>query len=175
MPSTGGACTQRWCMARPAGFVPPGRRFSGVLAGWRVGLAVGPGVRPDLHRLAGGDLQVVRRDPGAEAWQALQRALRSHEVRASRRRGPLGTGHLGAARRVAYGAADVAVIMEAAARTYGLDFHPLEDHVAELRVARSFSDLPGTSALLELIASRPFRARLEALGGSDVSRTGQAA
>src|SRR5207247_4114311 len=80
------------------------------------------------------------------------------------RQGPAASGHLDAARHVAYGSADVAATMEAAALAYGLDFSPLEEHRVELQVAQEWQSHPGAQALLDLMASRALLSRLEALG-----------
>lgn len=145
------------------------RRF--VLARWRVGLACLPGMRIDLERLAKGTLTSTRRDPEAEITRALERKLEELGG-GSRIKGPSVTSHLDAARRVSYGAVDVALTMEAAARAFGLDFVELEEHVCELRLADEWMDLPGAQGVLELIGSEPFHARLQAVGGYDVTAAG---
>jgi DNA-binding XRE family transcriptional regulator len=146
----------------------PVRRF--VIARWRVGLASRAGSHPTLDQLARGAVSVVRRDGGAEVQRALERALGPHGG-AVAVTGPVATGHLDAARLVAYGSADVAATIETAALAYGLEFSPLEEHRVELRIAEEWEDHPGARALAELIASPAFHRRLEALGGYDL--TGQ--
>jgi putative molybdopterin biosynthesis protein len=115
-------------------------------------------------------VSVVRRDGGAEVQRALERALGPYGVPQAIT-GPVATGHLDAARLVAYGSADVAATIETAALAYGLEFSPLEEHRVELRIAAEWEDHPGARALAELIASPAFHRRLEALGGYDL--TGQ--
>jgi putative molybdopterin biosynthesis protein len=148
----------------------PVRRFT--LARWRVGLACRPGTRVDLERLGRGDLTLTRRDPEAEVSKALERRLGSLGSPVTVR-GPSAASHLDAARTVGYGAADVALTMEAAARTFGLEFVELEEHVCKLQVDTRWLDLPGMQALIELIGSEPFRARLSAVGGYDVTEAGR--
>jgi DNA-binding XRE family transcriptional regulator len=148
------------------------RRFT--LARWKVGLGARPGYPVDLERIAKGEIRTARRDPGAEVQRALERALEQYGG-AGRINGPTASGHLDSARQVVYGSADVAVTMEAAARAYGLDFHELEEHVSEIRFVDESVDLPGAEAFLDLMASRPFLARLEALGGYDVTEAGRPA
>jgi hypothetical protein len=150
----------------------PARRF--ILARWRVGLACLPGMRIDLEKIARGGLTTTRRDPEAEVHKALERRL-SELGGAAKIKGPSVSGHLDAARRVSYGAVQVALTMEAAARAFGLDFLELEEHVCELRVDEEWADLPGAQAFLELIRSESFHARLQAVGGYDVSEAGQEA
>lgn len=148
----------------------PFRRF--IFARWRVGLACLPGMRIDLEKLARGAVTTTRRDPDAEVQRALERKLTEMGID-SRMKGPSVAGHLDAARRVGYGAVDVALTMEAAARAFGLDFLELEEHVCELRVAEEWADLPGTRGVLELIRSEPFHARLQAVCGYDVTDAGK--
>jgi DNA-binding XRE family transcriptional regulator len=143
-----------------------------VVARWRVGLATRAGVHPKLDQLARGKITAVRRGGGAEVQRALERALVPYGG-AGKVTGPVATGHLDAARLVAYGSADVAATIETAALAYGLDFSPLEEHRVELRIAKEWEDHPGARALVELIASPNFHRRLEALGGYDL--TGQEA
>lgn len=150
----------------------PVRRF--ILADWQVGLAVRAGTPTDMDKLAKGKLRAVRRDPGAEAERALERRLLAAGG-VVLRQGPVAVGHLEAARHVAYGSADVAATMEAAAIAYDLEFSPLEAHRAELRIAEEWESHPGARALLDLLVSRPMLDRLEALGGYDLRRTGEAA
>ena len=144
----------------------PVRRF--VIARWRVGLASRAGFKPKLDQLARGRISAVRRDGGAEAQRALERALGPFGG-GERITGPIATGHLDAARLVAYGSADVAATIETAALAFGLDFSPLEEHRVELRIAEEWEDHPGARALVDLIASPTFHRRLEALGGYDLT------
>ena len=148
----------------------PVRRFT--LARWRVGLACLPGMRIDLEKLARGGLTTTRRDPDAEVHQALERRL-SEMGGAARIKGPSVSSHLDAARRVSYGAVQVALTMEAAARAFGLDFLELEEHVSQLRFDEEWADLPGAQSFLELIRTESFHARLQAVGGYDVSEAGE--
>ena len=149
-----------------------GRRF--ILTRWQVGLASRVGLPSELEQLAAGKLKAIRRDPGAESQRALERALAPYGG-AAKLQGPSAASHLDAARQVANGVADVGVTMEAAAIAYGLVFAPLEEHQVELRIAEEWQDHPGAHALLELFFSGHFRQRLEALGGYDMSLTGQVA
>lgn len=149
-----------------------GRRF--ILTRWQVGLASRVGLPSELEQLAAGRLKAIRRDPGAESQRALERALAPYGG-AAKLKGPCAASHLDAARQVANGVADVGVTMEAAALAYGLVFAPLEEHQVELRIAEEWQDHPGAHALLELFFSGQFRQRLEALGGYDMSLSGQVA
>jgi DNA-binding XRE family transcriptional regulator len=137
------------------------------LARWRVGLAGRPGSRIDLARVASGRTRLARLAAGAEAQKALDRALRGHGG-SSKVTGPIASGHLESARFVAYGAADLGVVMEPAARAYGLQFNPLEDHLVVLEIHERWAENPGARALTALFASRTFRAHLGVVGGYDL-------
>ena len=152
--------------------IRPVRRF--VVARWQVGIATRAGTKKAIELLANGKLKVAGREVGAEAQRALERRLLAAGG-VILRQGPIASGHLDAARHVAYGSADVAATMEAAAIAYGLDFSPLEDHTVELRLAEEWESHPGAKAFLELLNSRALISRLEALGGYDLRRAGDAA
>ncbi|MGQ0678790.1 MAG: substrate-binding domain-containing protein [Actinomycetota bacterium] len=149
----------------------PVRRYT--IARWRVGLACLPGMRIDLEKLARGAISTTRRDPDAEISQALARKL-DQLGGASKIKGPSVLTHLDAARRVSYGATQVALTMEAAARAFGLDFLELEEHLSELRIDEQWTTLPGAQSILELISSASFHARLRVIGGYDLSEAGNA-
>jgi len=138
------------------------------LARWRVGLAARLRSTIDLDRIAGGRTKLARLAAGAAAQNALERALWPHGG-ASEIIGPIASGHLEAARLVSYGAADLGVVMEPAARAHGLEFHALEEHLVVLEISEQWEESPGARALTDLFASRPFRLRLGIVGGYDLS------
>lgn len=148
----------------------PVRRFN--VARWSVGLACLPGTQIDLEQLARGGLSATRRDPESEIFQALERAMGALGGTAGIR-GPAVATHLDAARRVSYGAVEVALTMEAAARAFNLEFVELEEHVSQLRIDEEWAGLPGIQAVLDVLSSGSFHARLKAVGGYDLSETGQ--
>ena len=137
------------------------------LARWRVGLAGRPGSRIDLARLVGGRTKLAGLAAGAEAQKALDRALLDHGG-SSKVTGPVASGHLESARLVAYGVADLGVAMEPAARAYGLQFYPLEEHIVVLETHERWAEHPGARALTALFASKTFRAHLGVVGGYDL-------
>jgi molybdate-binding protein len=148
------------------------RRY--VIARWRVGIATRAGTKLEIDLLASGKIRVAGRELGAEVQRALERLLTSLG-QVPHLTGPVATGHLDAARHVAYGSADAAPTMEAAALAYGLEFSPLESHRVEVWIDAEWADHPGAGALLEALTSRALLDRLEALGGYDLSQTGGAA
>ena len=140
---------------------------------WQVGLGApkAKGLAPSIDELATRRAKVVQRDAGAGTQRALVRALRDAGAQPDLP-GPLGTGHLDVARRVAYGGVAAGVLMEAAALAFDLPFTPLEQHSVELWVALEWVTLPATIALLEALASEALVARSRLLGGYDTTGCG---
>ncbi len=161
----------------PAGRLPEPpvtvRRWQ--LAGWQVGLASArPSGVPTVEEIAERRLRIVQREPGAGTQLAFTRAL--HRVGGPDRvPGPLGEGHLDVARRMsdrsASGAA-AGLTMEAAARSFGLGFNPLEEHVVELWLDAQWSTLPAAMTLIEALGADALRSRLRLIGGYDLSELG---
>jgi DNA-binding XRE family transcriptional regulator len=137
------------------------------LARWQVGLAARAGSDIDLGRVASGRTTVARLTSGAEAQRALERALLDHGGSA-KVAGPIADGHLQSARLVAHGVAELGVVMEPAARAYGLFFRPLEEHTVFLDVDEHWTGHPGARALTELFSSKSFQTRLGAVGGYEL-------
>lgn len=154
----------------PAGALPvppvPVRRWH--LARWQVGVASGrvSGV-PSVEEIAERRLRVVQRDDGAGTQLAFVRALERVGAPGSVP-GPVGDGHVDVARRVASGAA-AGVTMEAAARSFGLGFEPLEEHTVEVWLDERWASLPAASALIESLSGVAFQSRLAVVGGYDLT------
>ena len=154
----------------PAGSMPaapvPVRRWH--LARWQVGVASGRvGGVPSVEEIAERRLRVVQRDPGAGTQLAFTRAL-ARIGAASSVPGPVGDGHVDVARRVAAGA-PAGLTMEAAARSYSLGFVPLEEHTVEVWIDERWTSLPATVALIDTLHSAALRARLDLVGGYDLT------
>jgi DNA-binding XRE family transcriptional regulator/molybdate-binding protein len=154
----------------PAGQMPvapvPVRRWH--LARWQVGVTSGraAGV-PTVEEIAERNLHVVQRDLGASTQSAFTRALQRigapMEVR-----GPIAEGHVDVARRVAAGAG-AGLTMEAAARSFGLGFVPLEDHEVQVWIDARWANLPAVIAVLTIVGSAALKARLGLIGGYDLA------
>jgi molybdate-binding protein len=138
------------------------------LARWQVGLASGrsSGV-PSVEEIAERRLRVVQRDAGAGTQLAFSRALQRIGATAAVP-GPVGDGHLDVARRVATGS-PVGLTMEAAARSFGLGFVPLEDHTVQVWLDERWAALPAATALIDTLTSGSLRCRLELIAGYDLS------
>lgn len=154
----------------PAGQLPPApvpvRRWH--LARWQVGVASGraSGV-PSVEEIAERRLRVVQRDDGAGTQLAFTRALERIGAPASVP-GPIGHGHVDVARRVATGAT-AGLTMEAAARSFGLGFVPLEEHTVEVWLDERWETLPDATELIATLSGSALRSRLELIGGYDLS------
>jgi molybdate-binding protein len=154
----------------PAGQMPdapvPVKRWH--LAKWQVGVASGraTGV-PSVTEIAERDLKVVQRDPGASTQSAFARALRRIGAEGTVR-GPVGDGHVDVARRVSLGA-PAGLTMEAAARSFGLGFDPLEDHEVQVWIDARWAGLAAVTAMMELVGGNSLRSRLALIGGYDLS------
>ncbi|MCX7620970.1 MAG: helix-turn-helix domain-containing protein [Acidimicrobiales bacterium] len=142
------------------------------LACWQVGVASGrtSGV-PSVEEIAERRLRVVQRDGGAGVQAAFTRAL-ARVGAPSQLPGPIADGHLDAARRVAAGAV-AGLTIEAAARSFGLRFTPLEEHAVEVWIDQRWGTLPAVTELLATMSGRSLRDRLGLIGGYDLSSCGQ--
>ena len=82
--------------------------------------------------------------------------------------------HLDVGRRVAEGAADVGVGVEAIAGLLGLGFVPLQTERYDLVIPSAFlTGHAGVGRLLDALVSRGVRAEIEALGGYSTRDTGK--
>jgi DNA-binding XRE family transcriptional regulator/molybdate-binding protein len=148
----------------------PVRRFR--VAAWAVGLASGRRAGPPtVEELAERSIRVVQREEAAGSQRSLRRALAAVGASTSLP-GPLGSGHVDVARRVAQGAT-AGVTMEAAARTFDLGFRPLEAHAVELWIADSWATLPAAVSLVEALSSPEVLERARLLGGYDLAGAGE--
>jgi len=83
--------------------------------------------------------------------------------------------HLEVALKTLRREADAGIATRAAARLIGLDFIPLTEERFDIVVATERFFSPGIKTLLDPVASREFRSRVEALGGYDTSDAGRIA
>ena len=138
------------------------------MARWQVGLCAPPELPNTWAAEAlAGRLAVIQRDPGAASQDAFERAADAAALAGASR----ATGHLDAAawaRRTGC----AAVTMEPAAAAFGLAFHPLEEHVAQLWLPTDHLDVAGVRRFLDELTGPRLRRRLDAIGGYDLSRVG---
>jgi DNA-binding XRE family transcriptional regulator len=138
------------------------------LTGWRVGLAVPPGLGSSWwQRVVKGELPVVQRESGAAVQRTFEEAVGD-----STTNGPRVGGHVVAARH-GMAAGLPAVTVEPAALAIGAEFHPLDRHEAQLWVGEEWITDRGVEHLLDLVCGSRFRRRLETVGGYDLDGIGR--
>ncbi len=150
-----------------------------TFATWEAGLLV-KGGNPKAIRgpadLARKDVRLVNREEGSGARLLLDQRLKAEGIKPAsvRGHGDLVSSHLDVGRRVAEGAADAGVGVEAIARLLGLAFIPLQTERYDLVIPSAFlTGHPGVSRLLEALVSREVRAEIGALGGYSTRDTGK--
>ncbi|WP_046215098.1 substrate-binding domain-containing protein [Paenibacillus wulumuqiensis] len=120
-------------------------------------------------------LTIVNREKGAGARVLLDEQLRLHQIRPSTVRGYGNeeSSHIAVAARIAAGQADVGIGSEKAASMVGVDFIPLVTERYDLVVLNKPDNAEWIAMLKRILQSADFRQELEALGGYDLSRTGE--
>jgi putative molybdopterin biosynthesis protein len=81
--------------------------------------------------------------------------------------------HMAVAAAVISGAADVGLGIHAAAKALGLDFIPVVTEQYDLLIPEVYFETAGVQALLAVVRSDRFKARVAALGGYHTERTGE--
>jgi len=110
---------------------------------------------------------------GTRVWLDVQLKTAGIPARAIAGYGNEEATHVGVARAVSEGRATVGLGVGAAAAAYGLDFVPLFSERYDLVIPRENCDLPAVGALRSAVGSETFRVAVEALGGYDLSATGE--
>jgi molybdate-binding protein len=149
-----------------------------TFASWQAGLIVrkgNPGAIRGPADLRRRDVRLVNREEGAGARLLLDQRLKAEGIRPAQVRGysDVVLTHVEVGRRIAEGAADVGVGIEAVARLLGLDFIPIQTERYDLVVPAAHVAHPGVGRLLEALGRREVRAEIEALGGYDTRETGR--
>lgn len=114
-------------------------------------------------------VRVVNRDAGAGSAVMFDRWLRAAGVDPETISGydrVVGS-HFAVAEAVASGLADAGPGVLPVARAYGLGFLPLGEQRYDLVIPQSLLSSHGVRVFLDVLASRPFRRELEAIGGYD--------
>lgn len=83
------------------------------------------------------------------------------------------TTHLEVGLKILREEADAGIATGAAARLLGLDFIPLTQERFDILIPKERFFSPAIQTLLEIVGSRKFRARVEAMGGYDTSESGR--
>lgn len=119
-------------------------------------------------------LRMVNRQAGSGTRVWLDVQLRNAGVNASEIDGyeDEEATHLGVARTIAEGRADVGLGISAAASAYGLDFVPLGQERYDLVIPLELWNTPSLKSLRQVVGSDAYRDAVLALGGYDVTETG---
>jgi molybdate-binding protein len=148
-----------------------------TFAHWEEGFVTAPGNPKRIRRaadLARRNVKMVNREPGSGSRALLDRVLAEAGVRSAEVAGygKPAHGHLDAAYLVHAGEADCCVATHSAARSFGLDFVPLEAERYDFVLRRSSVELPAVRALLDVLQRAAMRRKLELLAGYDTTSTG---
>jgi molybdate-binding protein/DNA-binding XRE family transcriptional regulator len=145
---------------------------------WEEGLLVQPG-NPlqvkGIQDLARSDVRLVNREVGAGSRDLLERSLQAAQIPLSQVQGfdHIVYGHLEVAQTVAEGFATVGVSTASVAAAFGLAFIPLHRSRYDLVTFKSYLEEPPIQQLLSTLGHQRVLAQLEALGGYDISQTGE--
>ncbi|HEU5295107.1 MAG TPA: substrate-binding domain-containing protein [Burkholderiaceae bacterium] len=129
-----------------------------------------------LHDLTRGGLRFVNRQSGSGTRLLTDQLLQSERVDPSAIAGYADSAedsHLAVAAAVASGSADAGMGIEAAARSYGLEFVPLADEDYFLVCLRDALDQPPVMKLREVLAGATWQQALLSLPGYGSDRAGQ--
>jgi molybdate-binding protein/DNA-binding XRE family transcriptional regulator len=148
-----------------------------AFAEWEQGLMVARGNPLGLcgvSDLANRPIRFLNREPGSGSRVLLDECLEKAGVppEAIAGYGNWASSHLDAARAVAAGSADAGIGLQAVAAACDLDFVALSPVRCDLVIPRDLLTHPAVAAVVEVLASRPFRDELSALPGYHVEKTG---
>lgn len=148
------------------------------LASRRAGLYVAKGNPKGIRSwqdLAQSGLTIVNRERGAGARVLLDEQLRLNDIRTSQLQGYAQeeSSHIAVAGKVASGQADVGVGSEKAAALVGVEFIPLTVERYDLVILNKTENAEWIATLRRILSSDEFKRELQAIGGYDLSRTGE--
>lgn len=149
-----------------------------TFAVWEEGIVTAAGNPKSIQSvedLARRDVTIVNREKGAGSRALLDSALKRLKLDAQDLRGydNIAPGHLQAAWQVLSGQADACIATRAAARVFGLGFHPLVSERYDLVIRRQHLEAPSVQTLLDTMNRSNYRRELESLGGYDTRAAGQ--
>src|SRR5882724_4119604 len=128
-----------------------------------------------LRDLARPKLRIINRQPGSGTRIYLDQELSRFRLNGKKISGydSIVSTHLEVGLRVLGGAADVGLATLTTAQLLGLDFIPFIRERFDLLVPKDRFFTRGIQALLGIVGSREFRARVDSLGGYDVTESGR--
>ncbi|WP_322922480.1 helix-turn-helix transcriptional regulator [Paenibacillus campi] len=127
------------------------------------------------QQLAQTGIRLANRERGAGARVLLDEQLRLNDIRPSTVRGYAQeeTSHIAVAARIAAGDADVGIGSEKAAAMVGIEFIPLTVERYDLVILNRPEHAEWIALLQQTLQSDEFKRELQAIGGYDLSRTGE--
>ncbi len=128
-----------------------------------------------LEDLGREDIQLINRQGGSGTRILLDYRLKQLGIASRQVSGYANEEftHMAVAAAVLSGAADVGLGIQAAAKALDLDFIPVVTEQYDLILPAEFFEMPAVQALLKVIRSDAFKARVNALGGYHTERTGE--
>ncbi len=148
-----------------------------TFARWEEGLVTAPG-NPKRIKAAGDlarkTLRFINRETGSGSRALLDSLLIQGGIPADKVTGydRIAYGHLAAAYAVYAQDADCCIATRSAARTFGLDFVPLQSERYDFVLRRKTLELPAIQAFLDVLQRSALRRKLELLAGYDTAQTG---
>jgi molybdate-binding protein len=149
-----------------------------TFAHWEEGFVISPGNPKRIRKptdLAEHNVRIVNREPGSGSRALLDGVLMRAGVGAAAVSGyeTIAHGHLAAAYAVHTGEAECCIATRSAARTFGLDFVPLQSERYDFVLRRSVLELPSVQNFLDVLQRAALRRKLELVAGYDSSHTGE--
>lgn len=151
-----------------------------TFAEWEEGFVVATGnplaIR-SFEDLGKPGVRIVNRERGAGSRALMDAGLAEAGIKHDAIEGfeNIAAGHLAAAWAVNKGEADCCLAPRVAARVFGLSFVPLLSERYELVIPEQRLEIPAVQALLDVLQRSAFQRELQALGGYDITSTGEAA
>lgn len=148
-----------------------------TFAHWDEGLVIARGNPKQIQTmadLARKDVSLINRETGSGSRTLLDRLLKDAGVPSKRVTGyeKVAYGHLAVAYSVLTGEADCCLATRSAAKTFGLDFIPLQGERYDLVMHRQTLELPAIQVFLDVLQKSALRRKLEVLAGYETTRTG---
>jgi molybdate-binding protein len=148
-----------------------------TFAEWAEGLVVAAGNPKRIQKvedLTRRKVRFVNREAGSGSRALLDSVMQKTGMAATDLAGyeKVAEGHLAATYAVRSGEADCCIATESAARTFGLDFVPLQSERYDFVLRRTSLELPAVQSFLEVLQRSTLRRKLEGLAGYETGRTG---
>ncbi|HYO80927.1 MAG TPA: substrate-binding domain-containing protein [Bryobacteraceae bacterium] len=148
-----------------------------TFAHWEEGFVVRSGNPKCIRKaddLGRRGVRLVNREPGSGSRALLDRLIGDAGLTSAKVDGyeRIALGHLPAAFQVLSEGADACIATRSAARTFGLDFIPVQGARYDLVMRKRTSELPAVKAFLDVLHRATLRRKLEVLAGYDTSQTG---